>query len=208
MSSPILNALPSEGTDTDFDLAAAGPLPPAPASADWSADWWPVGDQGETGACVGWVVADGLLRRQFAEAGRLAHAERLSVRFIWMASKETDDIVGQPTTFIEAAGTRLKAALTVAVRYGCVTEQVLGLDTAQLYAGQTDGFYALAERYRPRSYHNLSLSRGHSPADWRQWIGACGPLAVRLNVDAAFMLPPGGLLSEYRPAEARYGHVA
>src|SRR4051794_4794651 len=147
METPILNVLPSEGTDTDFDLAAAGPLPPAPASADWSADWWPVGNQGETGACVGWVVADGVLRRQFAEAGRLERDERLSVRFIWMASKETDDIVGRPTTFIEAAGTRLKAAFTVAQRFGCVTEQALGLDTSQLYAGSTDGFYSLAERY-------------------------------------------------------------
>ena len=35
-----------------------------------------------------------------------------------------------------------------------------------------------------------------------------GPLAVRLNVDETFMLPPSGLLSEYRPADTQYGHVA
>ena len=45
-------------------------------------------DQGETGSCVGFALADSVMRWQLVELRRLPPAERLSARFIWMASKE------------------------------------------------------------------------------------------------------------------------
>src|SRR3954451_5643596 len=103
----ILNVLPSPDADTDYGLDAAlehappSAVGPLPASKDWSADWWPVANQGSTGACVGYAGASARRRRRFAQAGRRGRDERLSVRFIWMASKETDDLIERPTTFVD-----------------------------------------------------------------------------------------------------------
>ena len=78
---------------------------PLPKSKDLRETWWKVGDQGSTGSCVGWATADALLRWHFVKAGRIKNTETLSKRFIWMASKETDEFTSSPTTFIENAGT-------------------------------------------------------------------------------------------------------
>ena len=68
-----------EDDDTPAAAVAAGHLTAAepPAAFDLRAAWWDVGDQGETGSCVGWALADSVLRRQLVGAGRLAEAERL-----------------------------------------------------------------------------------------------------------------------------------
>src|SRR5215212_9819703 len=91
----ILNCLPSQDTQKDWTIdnaLEAGVLAaaPLPASVDLREAWWQIGDQGSTGACVGWATADAVLRWHFVKAGRLAQNELLSPRFIWMAAKETD----------------------------------------------------------------------------------------------------------------------
>ena len=65
----ILNAIPSRDTDRDWrlvDAQNAGVVAVAPAALPSSKDlrttWWKVGDQGETGSCVGWASADSVLR--------------------------------------------------------------------------------------------------------------------------------------------------
>ena len=106
----ILNATPSKNTEYDwtFDHAAEAKIVGAPARAsgipaskDLRADWWKINDQGRTGSCVGWATADSVLRWQFVNAKRLAPNQMLSPRFIWMASKETDEFIQRPTSFIE-----------------------------------------------------------------------------------------------------------
>src|SRR5712692_2945630 len=89
----VLNCVPSAGVDKDWRVVharQAGILAaaPIPGSKDLREDWWAVGDQGNTGSCVGWATADSLLRWHFVKAGRLDPASALSVRFIWMAAKE------------------------------------------------------------------------------------------------------------------------
>src|SRR3954454_3237789 len=103
----VLNVVPSRDTEFDWQLEhadAAGLLAAAPAvpkSKDLRETWWKVGDQGATGSCVGWATADSLLRWHFVKAGRIKSSETMSRRFIWMASKETDEFTSAPTTFIE-----------------------------------------------------------------------------------------------------------
>ncbi len=80
--------------------------------------------------------ADSLLRWHFVKAGRIQRADRLSVRFAWMAAKETDQFDSAPTTFIEIAGTSLKSALDVARKFGAVHESVLPFDSGKLYGGE------------------------------------------------------------------------
>ena len=90
-----------------------------------------MGDQGKTGSCVGWALADSVLRRQLVGTGRLAEAERLSPRFMWMAAKEmraklTEAEGGPgwlPTTFLEQGTVDVKSALDVARLYGAALER-------------------------------------------------------------------------------------
>src|SRR5262245_5021035 len=64
---------------------------------------------GNNGVVRRWASTDGVARYHFVKANRLAQNAKLSPRFIWMASKETDEFVNRPETMIEGAGTSLKA---------------------------------------------------------------------------------------------------
>lgn len=198
-SGRVLNCEPSRNTDKDwtFDHAQAAGLAAAtrpPASADLRAEWWPVSDQASSGACVGFSLADGVLRWHFTKNGRLAEGARLSPRFIWMASKETDEFSSYPETFIESSGTSLKAALDIARKFGCVEEALLPFDSKALYGGPTQAFYLKANQFKVNSYVALRTDL----RQWRSWISQTGPLLARLEVDETFdRLGPQGRLSAY-----------
>jgi hypothetical protein len=104
----ILNCIPSRKTETDWRAEhadAAGVLATAaiPSSKYLRQTWWKINDQGHTGSCVGWASADSVIRWHMVKANRLGKNELLSPRFEWMASKETDQLISAPTTFIESA---------------------------------------------------------------------------------------------------------
>lgn len=212
----ILKCVPSVNRERDWQMSAAqaaGIHPPTrsiPRSRDLRDDsWWPVGNQGATGSCVGWGTADGVLRWHFAMKRKITHQQSLSVRYIWMASKESDEFTSRPTTFIEQDGTSLKAALEVARNYGMVTSDVLPFESPpgapELYTGgDAKTFYALAARMRIASYFNL----GADPVDWRSWLALNGPILSRLDVDTAWdnAGSNGGNLDTYDAAHTRGGH--
>jgi hypothetical protein len=91
----ILNCVPSPSTENDWRLhnaedagLLASSARAAPRSKDLREDtWWKIGDQGATGACVGWASTDSVLRWHLVQAGRLAKNEPLSVRFPWYATR-------------------------------------------------------------------------------------------------------------------------
>lgn len=209
----ILNCIPSRDTERDwtFRTAVEADILAAPAALPKSVDlrepsWWAVNDQGKTGSCVGWALADSVLRWHFVKAGRLAQNELLSPRFIWMASKEFDEFNARPTTFIEMEGTSLKTALDIARKFGSVTNEVLPLASHKLYQGRADTFYATAAQLKIASYFNLDLS----VAAWRTWLAENGPILVRLNVDATFAeanAKNSGVLDTYFPATTIGGHA-
>jgi C1A family cysteine protease len=211
----VLNVVPSRETERDWRLEhadAAGLLAAAPAvpkSKDLRETWWKVGDQGATGSCVGWATADSLLRWHFVKSGRMKNTEVVSKRFIWMASKETDEFDSSPTTFIENAGTSLKAALDVARKFGAVKENVLPFDAGTLYPGKPETFYALAAQLKINSYFNLSLNRGGSFEGWRRWLATHGPILTRLDVDRTWddADQHAGNMDEYLPKTRRGGHA-
>jgi hypothetical protein len=209
----ILNCVPSPATDSDWRLhnaedagLLASSARAAPRSKDLRDDtWWKIGDQGATGACVGWASTDSVLRWHLVQAGRLAKNEPLSVRFPWMAAKETDQFVAQPTTFIESDGTSLKAALDVCRKWGAVRDTVLPFRTGALYVGEVATFYAIATQLKIAAYFNL----GTTPAGWRTWLAGSGPILTRLSVDATWdnATATKGKLATYKPATARGGHA-
>ncbi len=215
----ILNCIPSTKREHDWEMdsavesgmvAAAAP----PPSKDLRASWWPIGNQGSTGSCVGWAAADSVVRYAFATAGRIPMAKdaKLSVRFTWMASKETDEFTSRPTSFIESDGTSLKAALDIARRYGSVRSDVLPFDPPDLYGGSAGAFYTLAAQLRITSYVTLRPVSGITAAAlvklWKAWIANGGAILTRLDVDQTWDdVGTDGKLNTYKPATTRGGHA-
>jgi len=206
----ILNCVPSADTESDWRIdnaAAAGILgvTPIPASKDLRERWWAINDQGETGSCVGWATADSVLRWHFVKAGRLSTKALLSPRFIWMAAKETDEFNTRPTTFIEADGTSLKAALDIARRYGCVEDKILPFASGRLYPDEAATFYAIASQLKIASYINL----GRNLANWRRWLATKGPILTRLDCDNNWMnaRSTNGRLDVYDAMSMQGGHA-
>lgn len=179
-----------------------------PANIDLREAWWPIDDQGSSGACVGYATAYGLLRWLYVKNGLLMQNNstfnRPSARFIWMANKETDELTTYPTTFIESAGTQTKLALKLARKYGCVTEDLLPM-SGKLSNLKAAAFYTLASKLRIRSYHNL----GRDLSDWRRWIACLGPVLARLDVDQSWYEASenAGRLLNYDASTARGGHA-
>lgn len=187
----ILNVVPSKETENDWSLANAvesGMLtaPAAlPASIDLRENWWKIGNQEQTGSCVGWGTADGVLRWHFAKAGRIkkTEADRLSPRYVWMAAKETDEFTTRPSTFIETDGTSLKSALDIARKFGVVKDSVLPFKSGRLYQGEVNTFYATASQLKISAYINLFKNL----TQWRTWLASNGPILAALSVDQTWM---------------------
>ena len=167
-----------------------GELPftaPVAVSQVWPEDlretWWPVQDQGRTGACVGFGVGDGLVRWYLVKTNprEVAPDQPLSVRYFWMAAKEMDEFGDWPTTFLEEEGTSVWAALKTAMTYGCLLEAELPLNGG-LFPGSKDMFLSVAAARKISKVHPLELN----PNSWATWLRTNGPLAVRMSIDRAF----------------------
>jgi C1A family cysteine protease len=203
---------PAESTQKDWTFGTAreagllSAKAAIPASVDLRRQWWNIGDQGETGSCVGWASTEGVARYMFVTAKRLAEDTRLSPRFTWMASKETDQFTSRPETMIEGAGTTLKAAVDVLRNYGAVPDALLPfvLKTA-MYTGDEDAFFATAATLKVSSYFNLRRNLGN----WRTWLAQHGPILVGLNVDATWdqATSTDGKLDTFQPGTERGGHA-
>jgi hypothetical protein len=215
----ILNVIPSPDTQRDWRYEhaveagiARGPAAVFPTTKDLREGWWDIGNQFSTGACVGWGTADSVLRWHFAKAGRLGKttsaADKLSPRFIWLASKETDVYTTYPTTMIEEAGTWLKAALDVGRNFGVVRMPALPFEPEQSWSGSQAAFYSLAAQFKISSYFNLSPVPGTDPFNiWRDWIANHGPILTRLDVDATWdQAASDGNLDMYQPNTVHGGH--
>lgn len=177
-----------------------------PASVDLRAAWWDIGDQKNTGSCVGWGSTDGVARYMFVKAGRLAQNAKLSPRFTWMACKETDQFTTRPETMIDGAGTTLKAAADILRNYGAVPETLLPFQIATaMYTGDENTFFATAATRKIASYFNLQRNL----ASWKSWLATQGPILVGLNVDQTWdnAKATGGKLDTFQPNTVRGGHA-
>lgn len=209
----ICNIVPSKGTEADWSFAdaqSAGALgaqmaAPLPTAVDLRAPWWSINDQGGSGSCVGWATADGVLRYHMVGAGRLDRDTLLSPRFIWMASKETDEYTTRPETFIEEAGTSLKAALDVVRNYGAVTMDILPFAGTTTFPGKGNEFYAAAARRKIASYFNPRREIG----EWKKWLANTGPILAALSVDRTWQkaADTGGNLNTFLPNTQEGGHA-
>lgn len=206
----ILNCEPSRKPETDWtrkNASKAGVLSASGTvkkSVDLRASWWKIADQKDTGSCVGWTLADGVVRWHMVNMGYIAESEKLSVRYLWMASKEMDEYVQRPTTFLDIDGTSIKSALDISRKYGLVRETVLPFGSSKLFPGEVGDFYAMASQLKVKAYFSL----GVKPADWRKWIAEKGPLAARLVCDRNWDECDGdGMLTTWNEYSANGGHA-
>lgn len=208
----ICNVVPSRGTERDWQLqdavvsGAVGAVAAPPSAVDLRASWWTIEDQEDTGSCVGWATAEGVVRWHMVKAGRLGRTTPLSPRFVWMASKETDEFVSRPETFIEEAGTSLKAAMDIVRKYGVVPMTTLPFHLAtKMYTGSENAFFALAAQRRIAAYFNL----GKNLTQWKTWLASHGPILAALSVDHSWdnAAATGGNIDTFMPNTVRGGHA-
>ena len=208
----ILNLVPSKDVEKDWrfeDAVAGGALGAVaalPASVDLRAAWWAIDDQEDTGSCVGWATAEGVVRYHMWKAGKLAKNVQLSPRFVWMGSKETDQFTTRPETFIEEAGTTLKAAMDIVRKYGAVKMSVLPFHiTTKMYTGNENALYAAAAQLKVASYFNLQRNLNQ----WKSWLASNGPILVGLSVDHTWdnAAATGGNIDAFMPNTVRGGHA-
>lgn len=208
----ICNILPSRETERDWkyeDAMAAGVLGAVaapPASVDLRHPWWTIGDQGLTGSCVGWASAEGVVRYHMVMAQRLGKKETLSARFVWMASKETDEFTQRPTSFLEEDGTSIKSAMDVCRKYGVVTAAMLPFTINTLmYTGPENSFWAAATQRRIAAYYNLKKNLNQ----WKSWLASHGPILAGISVDSTWddATSTHGNLDTFLPNTVRGGHA-
>ncbi|HEY4610565.1 MAG TPA: C1 family peptidase [Ilumatobacteraceae bacterium] len=208
----ICNIVPSKDTDEDWQLSdsiasgAIGAPAALPAAVDLRAAWWTINNQEDTGSCVGWATADGVTRYHMVKANKITQKQLLSPRYIWMASKETDTITNRPESFIECAGTTLKAAVDVARKYGVAFMDELPFHVqTKMYTGNENTFYASCAQRKIAAYFNLH----NSTASWRTWLATGGPILAAFNVDSSWDNAGnnGGNIDKFVPSSVRGGHA-
>jgi hypothetical protein len=204
--------LPSRGTERDWTYenavaaGALGAVAALPASVDLRQSWWTIGDQGQTGSCVGWASAEGVVRYHMVMANRLGKKAMLSPRYVWMAAKETDELTQRPASFLEEDGTSLKAAMDVCRKFGVVTAALLPFPINTLmYTGQENTFYATAAQRRITAYFNM----GKNFNQWKSWLASHGPILVGVSVDNTWdnATATHGNLDTFMPNTVRGGHA-
>ena len=209
----ICNLVPSKDTEKDwsFETALASGALTAPAALPASVDlrdpsWWAVGDQEDTGSCVGWATGDGVMRYLLVKAGRLAKTKKVSPRYVWMASKETDEFQLRPESYIEGAGTSLKAACDICRKYGVALDFDLPFKiNSKMFTGDENVFYASAALRKAALYTNIQLNMN----SWKTTLASGTPILAGLNVDASWdnAAANHGLIDTFQPSTIRGGHA-
>jgi Papain family cysteine protease len=209
----ICNVTPSKGTENDWQLAdslaagSIGAVPRAlPTAVDLRAAWWAINNQENTGSCVGWATADGVVRWHMTRDNRITQTQLLSPRHVWMASKETDVITTRPESFIEGAGTTLKAAVDVARKHGVALMDELPFHIqTKMYTGTENAFYASCAQRKVSAYFNLHTNL----QSWKTWLATTGPILAAFSVDSSWdnAASNGGKIDTFHPNTVRGGHA-
>ena len=209
----VYNCVESRDQHRDWSLRKAKALgfsarkKKIPAAADLREPWWNIGNQGVTGSCVGWAFADSVLRYHFVKAGKLRKHEHISVRYIWMAAKETDQHCDYPTTFLDDAGTSAKSALRVVRKFGALKTSVMPFDGGLVKLKEAH-FLKVAAKLKLKAYFNLCSTQEGKLERFKEWLAFHGPILTRLRVDASWNnIKADGLLRTYDRKTANGGHA-
>lgn len=209
----IFNCIPSRDKQDDWQIAKAkrmGYLPKKiklPGKVDLRRDWWKIGNQGITGSCVGWATASSLLRYHFTKARKIKTSEKISVRFIWMASKEMDEYVDYPTTFIDDAGTSLKTALNTARKIGALKADLFPFRGKMVNIKEVN-FLKVAGKLKVKAFFTLVSRKQDKLEMFKAWLAYNGPILTSLDCDSSWNnVKRDGLLEKYDSKNIDGGHA-
>lgn len=186
----------------DFGLPDMKDAPPR----DWSQSipFWPVGDQGTAGSCVGWALNRGLLHWYFTRQNQLQSGELLSPNFVWLIARHAPSALSPrfPAPPIDKRpGTSFENAFRVATNIGCMKEPAAGVlwEEPPLPSGSHPSQFLTLERDKV-----LRLVR--NKIIWADWIARFGPFVARIDMDLAFESNADKVLSTYAGRTGR-GHA-
>lgn len=209
----IFNIVPSRNTEEDPSVknAEEDQVMPVgvvlPKKIDLRRDWWTIGNQGNTGSCVGWATADSLLRYHFVKAKKIRSSERMSVRYIWMAAKEMDEYVDFPSTFLEDSGTSIKTALKTVKKYGSLKASDLPF-SGKMVTIKEKNFLQIAGKLKISAWYNLIKNEADKLESFKRWLHCSGPILTSLNCDKSwFDVKKDGLLENYIKDPNNPGHA-
>jgi hypothetical protein len=194
---------PDRTDPRDYDLTTYfGPGArgmPVPPKTDHTAEVGPVGDQGQTGSCVAWATAHGL-RRWMTGLGSAAPA--LSVRFLWMGTKEVD--TWELNVINDLAGTAIRSAFKVLNRTGVPLERFYRFRQLLVSYSPSEWNEMLADaaNYRIGRYFSL----GSNEAKEIQ-LAHCGPFVCGVPVYANFSRFEGRAVIPEPQGELCGGHA-
>ena len=213
MAQRIYNCTPSEDKKDDWQIAKAqrmGYLPKKivlPEKVDLRRDWWNIGNQKVTGSCIGWATASSLLRYHFTKARKIKPNEKISVRFIWMASKEMDEYSDYPTTFIDDAGTSLKTALKTALKIGALKASLFPF-YGRMLTIRENNFLKIAGKLKIKAFSNLVNRKQDKLTMFKTWLAYQGPILTCLDVDSSWEnVKRDGILAKYDSKHTYGGHA-
>ena len=112
----------------------------------------------------------------------------------------------RPESFIEGAGTTLKAAVDVARKQGVALMDDLPFHIqTKMYVGSENAFYVSCAQRKVASYFNLR----HDVANWKTWLAGNGPILAALSVDSSWdnAGANGGNIDTFHPDTVRGGHA-
>ncbi len=209
----ILNCVTSKDKKDDWGISKAqekGFLPQKivlPRKVDLRKEWWNIGNQGATGSCVGWATASSLLRYHFTKARKIKTHEKISVRFIWMASKEMDEYTSYPTTFIDDAGTSLKTALKTAKNIGALKADLFPF-YGKMVTIKEENFIDIANKLQIKAFFNLIGHKQDKLEMFKAWLTYNGPILTCLDCDSSwFNVKRDGKLDVYDEKNISGGHA-
>jgi len=154
---------------------------PLRTKVDYSAQTPAVEDQGDYGSCVGWATVRGL--REWMYRKTTGKDVRLSVRFVWMAAKESDHF--EINSFVANAGTSLKTAFKVLQKYGVPEDRYYPYDkdlVSFTSLSQRREFFFNATKYRIFNYYMLSTNDAR-----RVHLANVGPFVATVPIDQNWM---------------------
>jgi C1A family cysteine protease len=146
-----------------------------------------VGNQQDTGSCVGWASAWGL--RHWLHQKESGTKQNFSVRFVWMAAKEVDPF---PLNVIfPQSGTRIRDAMKIMQKYGVPEDTLYPFERELPVSNNRMAIIQNALKYRIGLYFSLKNT------DEMRWnIANVGPFVIGVPVHANFSRLVNGVVQE------------
>lgn len=205
ISGRIFNCIPSYEPQNDWrlDKAIAEGLVKETfeEKIDRREDWWEIGDQLQTGSCVGWSSTDGILRYHLVKKGLIKPEDKLSPWLTWMAAKATDADKDSDFGNIRD-GVCLKAALEVLRKHGATHDNIFEWEKSLAHGTfSVDVFAELPTKYKITSYYKVIKDNDCDPDDLRRWISAQGPVIALVDCDEHWYRDQEGTFEKYSRKE-------